>query len=505
MESLADYERFLVAFGRSRGGLEILVVTTLLSLGIGVTVALIPGVATDRYARLHFDYSGPPCDLFDKLDKPLACQAGSDQAQEASTWSNVALCVALLLCNPVIASLSDSNGRRKVILYSLSLAILPAVVFSMLLYIPEMNPFWYYAANSVAGSINLLSLVFAALADVMPADLLAPAMGLVMSGFYGGFALGPTCATLMSPLDSSLLSTALLVMAVVFGALFIPETRPQEETPNDSAIVDMADPETLSHCSLKWLYQTATRPLRDVSILNRNWTLRLLTAGSFFSAMVFAADSTLVLYYIENTLGVQTNDLAQMFLVLGVFGIVSQAGLLQPLSKAMGDKHLLVATFFCGVCHNLVYGIAKTKYGITLAFVMSQLTKLNFPLLSSLASRGASAQEQGRVQGALFATNAIANAIGPLIMEFIYRRTKDSSMGPGFMWIFAAFLYFVGAVLVSQIPIGGEGFAHQSQDGDCLSATESQMRCSDARLLLVDVVELGEPLLESAFPGLDEG
>ncbi|GKY99222.1 hypothetical protein MPSEU_000877600 [Mayamaea pseudoterrestris] len=458
-------QEFLATFSRSKGARELFVITSLLSLGIGVTIALTPAVSADRYARLFHDYNGPFCYSYSQ-DKPQACQNGANDAQDASTWSNLVLCVMLLLCSPVIGTLSDARGRRPLLLASLILAVLPAFAFCMLVHTPSMSPFWYFAANSVAGSISTLSLVFAALSDVIPTHFRGPAFGVLMAGYYGGFAIGPTLAlNFNETLNASILSFGILVVALLLGMLFLPETltddqlrQVQQEDSTSIQILETGNDSeeivpSLPAASCTWLWRTATQPIRNVAILNRNHMLRLLTVASFFSAMVFATDSTLVLYYIENQLNIQENDLAPMFLVLGVFGILCQAGLLQPLIRVLGEKPLLVATFACGVCHNLAYGIANTKYGITLAFIMSQLTKLNFPLLSSAASRGASADEQGQVQGALFATNAIANALGPLILEYVYRQTQHTRLGPGFMWICAAILYLVGTIIVMFIPM----------------------------------------------------
>jgi hypothetical protein len=56
------------------------------------------------------------------------------------------------------------------------------------------------------------------------------------------------------------------------------------------------------------------------------------------------------------------------------------------------------------------------------------------------------------MQGALFALSALANAIGPLLLEVIYDHTKDGQgLGPGTMFVFASLLYFVGTIIVSVI------------------------------------------------------
>lgn len=98
-----------------------------------------------------------------------------------------------------------------------------------------------------------------------------------------------------------------------------------------------------------------------------------------------------------------------------------------------------------------MYGLARKKNSLYAAFVVSQFTKLSFPTLSSLASKHVFEYEQGRIQGALFATNAVAGAIGPLAMEFVYNRTKEQ-LFPGFMFVFAAALYFLGALVATTLP-----------------------------------------------------
>ena len=39
-----------------------------------------------------------------------------------------------------------------------------------------------------------------------------------------------------------------------------------------------------------------------------------------------------------------------------------------------------------------------------------------------------------------------------MAMQLIYKRTKDT-IGPGTMFVFASFLYFVGTIVVSFIPV----------------------------------------------------
>jgi hypothetical protein len=95
--------------------------------------------------------------------------------------------------------------------------------------------------------------------------------------------------------------------------------------------------------------------------------------------------------------------------------------------------------------------------------------------------------------GALLATNAIAGALGPLSMNYIYERTKDTSrFGPGLMFLLASVLYFIGTIFVSMIPrrrsrpsvfISEEGLVDENSDDPLLVAFDSSSSESNNELL----------------------
>ena len=91
---------------------------------------------------------------------------------------------------------------------------------------------------------------------------------------------------------------------------------------------------------------------------------------------------------------------------------------------------------------------------------LAQLTNTNGPLLSSLASRNVDEGEQGRIQGALFALSALAEAIGPLCMNFVYQNWNF--FGPGTMFVVAAIFYAFGTISIVCIP----SYATRFVDGE---------------------------------------
>jgi MFS family permease len=237
----------------------------------------------------------------------------------------------------------------------------------------------------------------------------------------------------------------------------------------------------------KFATVTVLRPFREMSILYRTSFMRVLTVASFLSAAVYSTDVSLVLFYIEEHLNVRDSDIAKMFFFMGIFGVILQALGIQPLVSSLGEKRLLIVSFLSGTLHNFLYGIARDKTTITVALSFSQFTKLNYPVLSSLASKAVCADEQGQVQGALLAMNALAGALGPISMNYVYKRTKDTIYGPGAMFLLASFLYFLGTLSVAILPTAshpdhqsfpreGNEVSTQLSDPEVSSLTENSHR-----------------------------
>ena len=450
-----DLMKFFQAFYRTKGAMPAFVVSVLLSFGVASTIGIVPEVLSDRYSRLYHHYAGAPCFEFDRIDKPHACQSGSDQAQASSAWGSLLLSLLTLVFNPVVGSMSDVRGRRIMLIASIIVNAVAPLVLVLMEWMNTMDPVWFYLANSVSGVVSYLPIVFAALSDNLPEEYRAPGYALILAAFYGGYALAPSLPMVMDHFQVSLFSFVLVFVALVYAVVAFPETLPEEVRERNLAQLEASserDPSNEEDCKgIAWFYYMASRPIREMSILNHDLLIRLVSIGSFLSSAVFATDANLVLFYIEDQLDVRDKDIAQMFLVLGVVGVLFQAFLLQPLTHFLGEKGLLVTSFLSGTFHNMLYGIAKNKSTIYLALAFSQLTKTNLPLLSSFASKSASADAQGQVQGALTALNALGAAVGPLSMQFIYDETKDSGR-PGTMFLFAAMLYFLATIAVSFIP-----------------------------------------------------
>lgn len=518
---------FLSDSVNSKAVVSAFVVSALLSFSLGLTVGIVPEILTDRYARIYHGYgSAPssdekgddlqpllPCWDYDITNMPEACIMGADDAQTGSAYGMLVQNSLTFFFNAVLGSYSDTHGRRPLLLVSVFLnALVPAALVALQLF-GTMDPFWYYASNAATGFISFPSIVFTMLSDDCPKEQRAGRFAFNMAGWYVGFATAPQLTTYMSHIVASWWSFALAAVVMVYSVMSLPETLPllvantddddddlifsggssseRETLIGDSDNTDDANDTSVSH----FVQATKTilsRPFLEMTILMRDG-LKLIAIGSFLAAAVFSVDSSLVLFYIEEYLNVREGDIAIMFLVMGALGFLLQGFSLQPLVYLLGEKSLLVVTFCSGTLHNLLYGIASAKTEITVALGLSQLTKLSYPLLSSLASQQVGVDEQGRAQGALLALNALAGALGPVSMNWVYERTKDGThkpFGPGTMFILSSGLYFLGALVVSQIPPSknsGGGGSDTSENSTSLDEIEES--------ILWEGDDLEEPLL----------
>eukprot|EP00977_Amphora_coffeiformis_P029114 scaffold38855_cov191-Amphora_coffeaeformis.AAC.1 len=453
-EAAADYGRFFVSFFGTPGAPQILLVSIFFSLGLGSIYGIVPQVAGDRYARLHHGYKGPACSsllrqdddqLLQEILDPAAvlCQLGSDDARNAAAWANVGLSLFSLFLTPVVASISDVRGRKRMILASIMCNGLPPLLFLCMVKIPTFHPLWYYATSTLYGAVDFLTMAFAALADVIPPDDdRAPAYGLLLAAFYGGYALAPSIPLLFASSSQKNEQVAMFSVITMFTgflvtALLLPETlspENQKQATIEQAAVRQAEQDSPTTTGwARWIFQTATSPLREISILGSSLSLGLIAAGAFFEEMVFASDDTLVIYYLESQLNVKDSDIASMYFVMGIMGIILQGFVLQPLVRAVGEKGLLVLSFATGVLYNVLYRISKSKKVVYVSLILSQVTGLNSSIVSSVASKTVPANQQGRVQGALCALDSIGYAAGSITVQFVYEKTKDIAwLGPGF-------------------------------------------------------------------------
>merc|ERR1712238_452578 len=65
------------------------------------------------------------------------------------------------------------------------------------------------------------------------------------------------------------------------------------------------------------IHTVLVRPIQEMSILNRNTFFRIVSCLAFCTGMVTSGDQVLLLYYLEDQLNFNQQDVSLMFLIIG--------------------------------------------------------------------------------------------------------------------------------------------------------------------------------------------
>ena len=150
---------------------------------------------------------------------------GNDVAQGSHyyAWLLGIFGAVQFVASPILGSLSDRFGRRRVILIALAGTAVDYVVMGLA---PSMG--WLFAARIVSGATaGLLAACYAYIADVTPPERRAAGFGLVGAAFGLGFVLGPLIGGYLGDISLQLpffAAAGIVALNWVYGAFVLPES-----------------------------------------------------------------------------------------------------------------------------------------------------------------------------------------------------------------------------------------------------------------------------------------
>jgi DHA1 family tetracycline resistance protein-like MFS transporter len=141
---------------------------------------------------------------------------------------------------------------------------------------------------------------------------------------------------------------------------------------------------------------------------------RVLTVD-FIYWFAFAIFQTTFSLFAARRFGFDVARTGYFFAGFGLLGAVIQGGLIRPVVRRLGDKR----TFLLGVGFAAL-GLVATSLAHSVTMFAIALVPLalgigfGHPTMSSLVSRVARGDEQGRVQGAASAIESLGRTVGPI-------------------------------------------------------------------------------------------
>jgi DHA1 family tetracycline resistance protein-like MFS transporter len=316
--------------------------------------------------------------------------------------------LAQLLAAPVLGHLSDKYGRRPVLIASLAGTVVSFVILALAQSIEML-----FVARIIDGlSGGNISTARAYVADVTEPKDRSHAYGLIGMAFGLGFILGPAISAVLAPVSYTApiwAAAGLTVVAMAMAWVWLPET--VRRTDAGTGI-----------------------PFSNLTIVMRRPGLARVLLIDFGYWLSFAVFQTTFALFVARRFGFDAPLTGYFFAGFGILGAVIQGGLIRPVVRRLGDKQTLRFALVCTAAGLVLATLAQTVAVFALTLVPLALgIGFGHPTMSSLVSRAARSDEQGRVQGAASAVESLGRTLGPL-----WGTASLQRFGEGFPYLSAA-------------------------------------------------------------------
>ncbi|NUE01537.1 MFS transporter [Halorubraceae archaeon YAN] len=349
--------------------------------------------------------------------------------------------IAQFVAAPTLGRISDSRGRRPVLMLSLFGATIAWVIFGLagqidVLFGTTAAITTLFLARLVAGAMGgNIAAAQAYIADITAPKERAGALGLIGAAFGLGFIFGPAIGgffaseAVVSTADTllpdvipttpyslpSFAAAALSLLSLLCAAMFLEE--PDRDRSNDTS-------ETLVG--------------QFVSALH-NERLRGLVVAFFLLSVAFSGVQVMFIPFAADSYGYTAAQTALLLSYIGVLGVLNQGIIVGKLAKRISPLRIAViggTSLALALATLPLAPLASGEFArlnsiapwftpelIALLVVLAGLSFGNGLLnvaLSTLVSLSSSAERQGTAFGVTQGAGSLGRTIGPPLMAFLY-------------------------------------------------------------------------------------
>jgi MFS family permease len=368
-----------------------------------------------------------------------------------------AYAVAQFVSAPLLGSLSDRYGRRRLLLLSLTGSAisltLSGVAGTLVLLL---------LARLVAGGFGGAIAVGQAYAvDLAEARNRTRALGMIGASIGIGFVVGPAVGGALAAAGVGftgicLTAAAIAAVNVLLGLRLLPRSRvvPAIEAPSASA-TPVTRPR-LGGAALLALHGLRTAPRKRLALLGdalRLGTLRPVLLASFAATLAFAGMETTFALLGARRFGFGPAGFGAVFAGVGIVMALVQGGLVGRLADRYGDRGVAVAG-----AGALAVGLAVLPFvPAVAAYTALAVVGAGQGLLATTTASLIAVRGGHRVGGSLGvgqSANAAARALGPLLagLAFDANAALPYVIGGGLCVIAAVLLSHADGVPIAPIP-----------------------------------------------------
>ena len=326
--------------------------------------------------------------------------------------------VCSFLSTPIIGRLSDKYGRKPLLVISIAGT---ALSFFMAAFAP--SAIFLFLARALdgitAGNIPVASAV---ISDTTEPKDRAKGFGIIGASFGFGFVFGPAISAATVGFGASvpfIIAGIISLIAVILTMIYLPETNKHMGQVQHGKIFDFVK--------------------MAKAILDPNVGMTLLISFVYnfaFGMFIFAFQPFSV-----KIMHLSANQIAVIFTIFGIVGLVTQVLLLHRITKRFGEKitfriALLLATLAFGA-----YFFVNTFFlYIAIAILTGLANSFVGPLVQTILSRETDEKSQGSIQGLNASYISIGSILGPIIAGVLATYFIPLPFLIGAVFIFVCFI-----------------------------------------------------------------
>mgnify|MGYP000580732307 CR=1 FL=1 len=322
---------------------------------------------------------------------------------EIITLSMAFFSVGQFIAAPFWGRVSDSIGRKKVLVFTLFGS---AISYIILAFAPTITTVILSRILSgfMAGNI---AIAFAYVTDITDNENRSAGLGKVSAGLGLGFMTGPAIGGFLAGNDVAnanyilvaLSGAGINLIAIIATLLFLKESLATENRKPFGSILTLFEKSTFSP-------DKAILPLVFCGLI-------FYTAMSLMEA-IFPLWSNHIFNFGPTNIGT-------VFFMLGFIGVVIQGALIGPMTKFLGEKVLVQIASLSVALGLVLIGLSSDELILWIGLFFYGLGAAIFnPSLSSLISKSAKPNERGKFLGQYQSASAMGRIIGPAFSGVLY-------------------------------------------------------------------------------------
>ena len=376
--------------------IKIIIFTVILdSVGIGIMIPVLPSLMTDVLPG-----------------KTVA---------EAAVWGGILasiFAVMQFICGPILGSLSDTFGRRPVILVSLIFMAFDYIIMGL------ATSVWMLLFGRVLGGITASthSTAAAYVADISSSEQKAARFGYIGAGFGIGFILGPIIGGLLGEIGPRIPFFA----AAIVSAL-------------NAAACYFFLPESLKNKNVKQFLLRNINPFNTFKVITKFDSLKVFLLVFLLYSISTAVYAAIWPYFTAERFSWSPGMIGLSLTVYGLCFAFIQGVLVQPTINLIGRYNTVLLGFGTEIVAMVLIAIITNGWFLIALTPLASLGVIGQPALTALMSDQVDERNQGSLQGVISSLTALSMIITPLSMTWILAQFSNQSSE----------IYFPGAPFIA--------------------------------------------------------